>query len=67
MEEEYGQASPLTVSCGKIPNYLGMTLDFSELHHVVVQMSDYVKPLLQGTPSDMDGIVMTPVAAVFSK
>ena len=31
MEEEYGQASPLTVSCGKIPNYLGMTLDFTLL------------------------------------
>ena len=26
---EFGKQAPLTINCGKIRNYLGMTLDFS--------------------------------------
>ena len=63
MENKFGQDTPLSISCGPIQQYLGMTLDFSKKGKVVVKMDDYVKTMLNDTPSSMDGKAATPAAA----
>ena len=63
MEKEFGQDAPLSVSHGPVQEYLGMTLDFREKGWVVIQMSDYVKTMLNDAPTLMDGKVVTPAAA----
>ena len=55
MDAKYGQETPLTVSHGLVQNYLGMTLNFLEPHHAIIQISNYVKTMLCYAPSDMDG------------
>ena len=63
MEKEFGQDAPLSVSRGPIQEYLGMTLDFSVADQVTINMSDYVKTMLNGAPTSMDGKAATPAAA----
>ena len=60
METEFGMETPSSISCGKIHNYLGMTLDFSEPGQVMVQLSDYVRTLLHDAPANMDANASTP-------
>ena len=50
----------MTVKRGKIHDYLGMTLDFSDEGSFVVNMEDYLKEVLEGVPADIDGIAATP-------
>ena len=63
VEKEFGQDAPLSVSCGPVQEYLGMTLDFSERDQVVIKMSGYVKTMLNDAPSSMDVKVATPAVA----
>ena len=63
MQNEFGKDAPLSISCGPVQDYLGMTLDFSEKGRVVVKMHDYVKNMLNDAPASMDGKVATPAAA----
>eukprot|EP00978_Attheya_sp_CCMP212_P042400 scaffold257852_cov32-Attheya_sp.AAC.1 len=60
INDEFGQEAPLTVTRGKIHEYLGMTLDFSSPGKVRVIMKDYVQGMLDEIPDDMDGIATTP-------
>ena len=46
---------------GKIHDYLGMTLDFSQPGTVQVIMTEYVKKLLEDTDNKFKGCVVTPV------
>ncbi len=62
LEKAFGAEAPLTKTRGKIHNYLGMTLDFSTPGAVKFIMTDYVKGMLDGLPSDMDGEAATPAA-----
>ena len=55
MEQEFGKETPLSISHGKLHNYIRMTLDFLEPGHVVIWMLDYVNTMLSDTPDDMDG------------
>ena len=41
LEKEYGKEAPLTVSCGKNNNYLGIVLVFSTRGAVQITMYDY--------------------------
>ena len=63
METEFSKEMPLSISCGKIHNYLGMTLDFSEPGQVMDRMSDYVKAMLYDAPANMDGKASIPAAS----
>ena len=63
MEKKFGQAAPLSVSCGPVQEYHGMTLDFSVKDWVTIKMSDYLKTMLNDAPASMDGKVATPTAA----
>jgi Reverse transcriptase (RNA-dependent DNA polymerase) len=63
LQGEFGKEAPLTVNRGKIHDYLGMTLDFSEEGKLKVLMVDYIKGMLDELPSDMDGTVVNPAAS----
>ena len=62
MEKEFGQDAPLSISRGPIQEYLGMTLDFSVPGQVTINMSDYVKTMLNDASASMDGKAATPAA-----
>ena len=63
MEETFGADAPLTVSCGKIHDYLGMNLDFRVKGEVRIDMEHYIDMMLQDVPEDMEGVLDTPAAA----
>jgi hypothetical protein len=58
-----GKRTPFTVTRGKIHNYLGMTLDYSEEGVVKIDMRDYVKKVLNEMPDDMDGTATSPAGS----
>jgi hypothetical protein len=62
LSKEFGNEAPLTINRGKIHDYLGMTLDYSNEGKVNIIMSDYIKNVLDGLPEDMDGVSPTPAA-----
>ena len=63
MEDTFGADAPLTVSRGKIHNYLGMNLDFRVKGEVWIDMEHYIDMMLQDAPKDMEGVSNTPAAA----
>jgi Reverse transcriptase (RNA-dependent DNA polymerase) len=62
LETEFGKEAPLTKMRGKVHEYLGMTIDYSEKGKVKFSMIDYVKNMLDGLPGDMDGESATPAS-----
>ena len=62
LNECYGKITPLTVTRGKVHDYLGMTIDYSVPGKVIIHMDDYVRAILDDAPRDMDGVVLTPAA-----
>jgi hypothetical protein len=58
-----GKRAPLTITRGKIHDYLGsMTLDYSEPGVVKINMADYVQKILNKMPENMDGTATSPAA-----
>jgi hypothetical protein len=57
-----GKCAPLTINRGKIHNYLGMTLNYTEAGSVKINMTEYVGKILDKMPEDMDGTATSPVA-----
>lgn len=62
IDEEFSKEAPITISHGKVHEYLGMTLDYSEQGVVKIVMSDYIRSMLSELPGDMDGEAVTPAA-----
>jgi Reverse transcriptase (RNA-dependent DNA polymerase) len=62
LEKEFGKEAPLTQTRGKVHEYLGMTIDFSEDGKVKFSMLDYVKNMLDNLPEDMLGESNTPAS-----
>ena len=62
INKEFGKEAPLTINRGKIHDYLGMTLDFTEEGKVKIKMLDYVANMLAEAPDEMDGKAPTPAA-----
>jgi hypothetical protein len=67
LEERYGQEGPLSVTRGKVHDYLGMTIDFSVPGKVIFKMDDYIERLLEECPEDMGGTAVTPAAEYLFK
>ena len=63
MEEAFGADAPLSVSCGKTHDYLGMSLDFHTKGEVQIDMQHYIDMMLQDAPKDMEGVSNMPAAA----
>jgi hypothetical protein len=62
LNERYGKEAPLVVTRGKVHDYLGMTIDFSEDGKVKITMVNYIKEMLEELPADMAGESATPAA-----
>jgi hypothetical protein len=58
----YGKEEPMTVTRGKVHEYLGMTINYSIPGKVQFTMNQYIKEMLEEAPSDMNGIAITPAA-----
>jgi hypothetical protein len=63
LNAKYGQETPLVMHRGKVHDYLGMTIDYSEDGKVKFIMTDYVQGILDETPDDMNGFAVTPAAS----
>jgi hypothetical protein len=63
LQSEFGKEAPLTITRGKVHEYLGMTIDYSIPGKVKFTMLDYIKGMLDDLPSDMDGAVITPASS----
>ena len=62
MEETFGAEAPLSVSHGKIHDYLVMNLDFRVKGEVWIDMEHSIDMMLQDAPEDMEGVSNTPAA-----
>ena len=63
MEAEFGTEAPLSISRGKVHDYLGMNLDFCVEGEVWINMEHYIDMMLHDAPKDMNGVSSTPAAA----
>ena len=63
MDETFGKDTPLSVSRGKIHDYLGMNLDFCNKGEVWIDMEHCIDMMLQDAPKDMEGVSNMPRAA----
>jgi Reverse transcriptase (RNA-dependent DNA polymerase) len=62
LDGEFGKETPMNKNRGKIHDYLGMILNFTEKGKVKIDMSEYVKMVLHDLPSEMIGTSATPAA-----
>jgi hypothetical protein len=62
-----GKRAALTINRGRIHDYLGMTLDYSERGYVKLNMVDYVDKILEEMPKEMDGTATLPAAEYLFK
>jgi hypothetical protein len=62
IDGEFGKEAPITVTRGKVHDYLGMTLDYSEEGKVKIKMQDSIAKMLEDLPDEMDGEAPTPAA-----
>lgn len=62
LSERHGKHAPLTVTRGKVHEYLGMTIDFSTEGKVIIRMDDYVADILDESCANMGGIAASPAA-----
>jgi hypothetical protein len=57
-----GKRAPVTFTRGKVHDYLGMMLDYTEDGAVKIDMQEYLEKLLVDIPERMDGTAKTPAA-----
>ena len=62
LDGEYGKINPLVTTHGKLHDYLGMTLDYSDDGNVKIVMKDYITKMLDELPDDMNGEAATPAS-----
>ena len=55
LELTFGNKAPLTKTCGKLHDYLGMVIDYTTPGKVRFTMNDYVENMLSELPDDMGG------------
>ena len=67
IKQEFGKEAPLTIRRGKIHDYLGMVLDFTNPGRVAIRMEDYIRNMLTQLPEDMEGVATTPAAEYLFK
>ena len=63
LKTEFGKEAPLTITRGKVHDYLGMTIDYTTVPgKVLIIMADYIDNILNELPTDMDGESASPAA-----
>jgi hypothetical protein len=58
-----GKRAPVTFTRGKLHDYLGMVLDYTEDGAVKIDMREYLLKIIEAMPERMDGTATTPAAA----
>ena len=58
----FGKESPLTKTHGKIQDYGGMTIDYTEEEKVKFIIFDYLEEIIQNIPKDLRGTAVMLVA-----
>jgi hypothetical protein len=53
LSKAFGKEAPLTITCGKAHNYLGMTFDYSSPGKVKIIMVDCIKKILDDMPPNL--------------
>jgi hypothetical protein len=62
-EGVYGSKdAPLTITRGKVYDYLGMTIDYRVKGKVGITMVESIQAMLDAIPDDMGGVAATPAA-----
>ena len=59
LRDIYGKTDPMTENIGKIHEYLGMTVDYSNKGEVKITMYDYVQKMINDLNEDMIGVKKT--------
>ncbi len=62
LKSEFGNEDPLTITRGKVHEYLGMTIDFSIDGKVMFKMFDNIKTMLDALPADFGGTAPNPAS-----
>jgi Reverse transcriptase (RNA-dependent DNA polymerase) len=62
LSTEFGKEAPLTVNRGAVHDYLGMSIDYSEVGKVKISMQQYIEAILNEMPDDMAGVSPSPAA-----
>ena len=63
IDERFGKEDPITRNRGKVHDYLGMKIDFSEKGKVKIIMQDYIEAVLEDAPEELlKGSAATPAA-----
>lgn len=62
LNKKYGTFTPLSVKRGKLHDYIGMTLEYSNQGKCIVTMDDYILESIDEAPEDMDGLAETPAS-----
>lgn len=60
--QKYGKLTLVTAHCGKVHEYLCMTLDFTQAGKVIIDMSDYIVRMIDEAPECFGGVATTPAA-----
>ena len=63
LNEVFRQKAPITVNKMKRHDYLGITLDYSHLGKVIIDMQQYIQGALNKAQSGMDGVANTPASS----
>ena len=60
LNQGFGKESLVVVHKGSCHDYLGITLNYSSLGKVIVDMKQYIDKVLSETPPDIKGVAQTP-------
>ena len=62
ISKRYRKEADLTIHRGKLNEYLGMKLDYQEQEKVKIDMTDYLKKIMDDFPDKYQGEAITPAA-----
>ena len=62
LNDKYGKFTPMVMTRGKVHEYLGMTIDFSNTGKVKITMYDYADEIISELPTEMIGKSATPTS-----
>jgi hypothetical protein len=62
LSKKFRKDAPMTITRGKIHDYLGMKIDYSDRGKVKITMNEYINDMLNELPRDIDGVAASPAS-----
>jgi hypothetical protein len=62
LSKKFGKDAPMTITRGKVHDYLGMKIDYSDKGKVRITMNEYIDDMLNELPHNMDGVAASPAS-----